>query len=167
MDFLVNNIESMPNLRMTKSAVEKKTSKERPLVITKKKDQESDQVILSKFNKAHQEAIEENQKNHEATKEEEGLSQKEIRGFREKIKENQYQMAQVNNKIVYSLMTLPAFQHIKMTKAQPDAVGELKEEAINNELEELKKIQEELSQGEKMDVVLEEAIAYLMHSLVS
>ena len=153
MDFLVNNVESSPNIRMTRPSVEKKTSTERPIVISKKSESESDQVILSKHKNTTQEAIEKNQNNSIKTKEKNSLNQKDIQEFHEKIKENQYNIEKVNNKIVYSLMTLPAFRQIQMTKVQPKLNDELKGKTIKSELDELKKIQEELSQGEKIDEV--------------
>ena len=167
MDILINNIKSMPNLRMTRSAVEKKTSKERSKFTSKKEEPENDQVILSKYNKSQQEAIEENQQSLEKKQEENELSQEKIQEFHEKIKENQYNLEEVDNKIVYSLMTLPAFNRFRMSSTQPDAANELQEKTIKNEIDELKNIQEELSHGEKMDKVLEDALDYLMRSLIS
>jgi len=167
MDIIVNNIESSSNVRMTRSSVEKKKSTERPIVISKKSKQEGDQVILSKFNKTQKEAIDENQTHDEKSKEEKKLSQKEIQEFHNKMKGNQYVMEEVDDKIVYSLMTLPAFQHMKLTKNQSESENEIQKISVKNELDELKKIQEELNSGEKMEKVLEEALDYLMRSLVS
>ncbi|MBN2279704.1 MAG: hypothetical protein JXQ65_03910 [Candidatus Marinimicrobia bacterium] len=167
MDFIVNNIESTSNVRMTKPSVEKNVSADRPVVTPEKQKKENDQVILSNTSKNSQEVIRKTQKKLEESAEDKKLSPKEIQAFQEKIKENLYNLEKVQDKIVYSLMTLPAFQNVKITNYKQKTEKESDSLEIRKELDELKKIQEELDHGGKMDEILEEAIDYLMHSLIS
>ncbi len=164
MDFLINNIENVKNTQMESITVEKKKTAGREQASVLKKN---DEVVISNDLKKFNKELNEADKYKESLEEAKTSSQEQIKEFQEKVKKNSYNSEQVNDKIVYSLLTLPAFQRINLTPAGQNKPETKTKASVNSELEELKKIQQELSQGEQIDEVLEEALDYLMKSLIS
>ncbi|SRR6056297_1627840 len=164
MDFLINNIENVKNTQMKPITVEKRksTDREQETVLEK-----NDKVVISNDLKKFNQELNEADKYKQSLENAKTSSQEQIKQFQEKVKKNSYNLDKVNDSIVYSLMTLPAFQRIRLEPPVQNNPELKSKESAGSELEELKKIQQELSQGEQIDEVLEEALDYLMKSLMS
>lgn len=156
MDLLVNSIENLKSVEVEKPSLTKKDKV--ATVDLKKSDQ--DEVNISADIKSFQEKLVEAEKYKEDLEQAETLSEEEISEFQEKIQDFQQNYEGVEDKIVYSLMTLPAFHGGKTSSSSANLT-------VEKEIEELKKIEQDLTRGGKIDEVLEEAIEYLMKSLLS
>ena len=166
MEFLINNIDDIKDIIFSRSNFDKNRTDAK---VNAQKNN-SDKVELSEDIYTFRKQVEESANYLEKLKESRAESEEKIQQYQEKVKENSYNLDEVNNKIVYSLLTLPAFNRLHMTRAsnsETEVENAAKYSKMNHELEELKKIQEELDEGDHMDKVLEEAIQYLMKSLIS
>lgn len=156
MDFLINNIESIKSVEIDKPSAPKKAK----VMAVDIKKSEDDKVNISNELKNFQDKLVESHKYKKDLDKAETLSKSEIKEFQAKITNFQKNYEGIEDNIVYSLMTLPAFQGSKNNKSTENLT-------INKELEEIKKIENDLNSGGKMDEVLEDAIKYLMKSLLS
>ncbi len=168
MDFLVNNIEKIHSMNFKKVTPEK-TSVKKETVSKKSSKSDNDKLDISTNVKQFQDKVKESQEYMEKLKQTKTLDEEKIKEFQKNVKNREYNLEKIDNKIVYSLMTLPAFQRINFSGSsnQSEEIGSVDQKNVKAELEELKKIEEELSNGEKMDKILEEALSYLMKSLLS
>jgi predicted nucleic acid-binding Zn-ribbon protein len=156
MDFAVSDIENVKAVDLNSSHLEKREKSE---TSTPHRAPE-DEVRLSSNVKHYRHTLSESEKYLEDLEKTDTLSKEEIKKFQEKVQDFQTNYQKVDDKIVYSLMTLPAFQNLNSKENTPKP-------AVEKELEELHRIEEELNSGEKMEEVLEEALEFLMKSLIS
>ena len=155
MDIVVNKLENLQKIKIEKPQVRNNKTATSP----ETKKSKSDDLQISHEVKIFQNKMEESKKYMETMDKTETLTKEEVQKFQEKIKDYSQNFDTYEDKIVYSLMTLPAFRNIsKLKESKPHK---------NPELDEIKRIQEVLQKDGEMEEVLEEAIKFLMKSLLS